>query len=60
MIIDLIKYYCATLRYSKKGDVTVNTIIGIVIVLVTLFILLAILISRGKYLDAAWKKGPFG
>ena len=45
---------------SKKGEISVETIIGIVILLITLFILLAIVITRGNYLDTVWGNGPFG
>ena len=44
----------------KKGEISVNTIIGIVILLITLFILLAIMMKRGERMQDIWDKSPFG
>lgn len=64
MIIALIRYSLTNLKYSfvkyKKGEISVNAIIGIIILVITLFILLAIIIKRGERMEDIWSKSPFG
>ena len=64
MIIALIKHNIYNLKYNlvryKKGEISVNAIIGIVILIITLFILLAIIVKRGERMQDIWVKSPFG
>jgi len=64
MLLELIMYNLFNLKYSfvryKKGEISVNTLIGIVILIITLFILLAIIIKRGERIQDIWNKSPFG
>ncbi len=64
MIIALIAHNIYNLKYNfiryKKGEISVNTIIGVVILLITLFILLAIIMKRGERMQDIWSRSPFG
>ncbi len=49
-----------TTQIVKKGELSVEAIITIILVLVVLFILLLYISTRGKTLENIWAKGPFG
>jgi hypothetical protein len=45
---------------DKKGEISINTVISIIILLITLIVLFFLITDKFNFMRSIWARGPFG